>query len=739
MTELRHWLFAFASLALFTLPASAAVFQYGDVTPYDFPSTINNEGIVDFSYRQSPPELFEHPDPIIIGETTYGLVRITAGTELRYQDLVLGGSEQTGSMGGGITGSTTGTGIFILEGFGTLFNNDPNSVPLGAPEDPTPRQGNNFNTYVGATGSGSLQVSAGARMELGGALFVGLADGSYGEVLVDGFASHINVGGTDDDMGGVVNPLASTRATLIGPLGVGVMTIQNGGSVDSRGGAAIGAFDPEGADELTGDVGGSISLDPEFPQPNGYVTVTGLGSQWRIAGGLAIGMYDGTGQYETNFGAGSLTIADRAIVTVDEIPDGLNTDEEPGAVYIGRFGELLLDNGTFLAEDAIISHGNIEGHGTISATTFVNRPISGGGQVIVREGQTLRINSFGETADTVGGEAYFGANTGIIEVTGGEFVFNRPYDPTQPDTRFKNLFLPETPDDPMTVENEFQQEENGTIVVRNGTVRFNSGLANSAVLGFTSGNNLLTGDLLNEVGGQIVVSGDSNTTFANDLTNDGQLLVSQDSTLTVLGDISLSQTASLTLALSNGEPFTNLPQGYLAAGGDIALGGLLDVNAPLGGNFNPTPGDSFLLMSTTGTITGIFDVLDFAGILPLANPGWSWLLENTGQQLLLSVTDIMPIGADFNGDGIVDEADIAIWQMNFGIDMGATGLQGDADGDGDVDAVDFFIIQQQLGGPGMGALAGSPLGPGGTVPEPHSLALLLGGVLAAAFARRYRR
>ena len=233
-------------------------------------------------------------------------------------------------------------------------------------------------------------------------------------------------------------------------------------------------------------------------------------------------------------------------------------------------------------------------------------------------------------------------------------------------------------------------------------------------------------------------TGDSDTTIDDDLQNDGDMLIGQDSTLTVVGDLTLSTTASLSLTLSNQELVSNLPQGYIATAGDIMLGGLLDVDAPLGGIFDPMPGDSYLLMSTTGTITGVFDILDFTDILPLSNPGWSWMLDNTGSDLLLTVSDIMPIGADFNGDGIVDDADIAIWDMYFGIDMGASGTMGDADGDGDVDMQDFMIIQMQLGGPGMGALVGSdPLGPG-TVPEPTGILLLLGGVVCCA-AMRVRR
>ncbi len=742
MINFRHHLLAavgLVALASWALPVRATVTQTGDVTPADNPFTIGSEGIVDYNFFQDDPDLFEQPEAIIIGETSYGYVLVTQGSQLRYQDLILGGSEQTGSMGTVITGSETGVGIFVLQGIGTLFNNDVNTVPQFIPDDMTPRGTDNYNAFIGLTGSGSLEVSSGARMEIGGAMFVGLSEGSYGNVVVDGFASHINVGGA----GTVLNPMtpfAATGATLIGSIGTGNLTIRNAAGFDSRDGAAIGALDPDGGSTLEDELGGGITVEPDDQQPSGNVTVDGLGSRWRIAGGLAVGAFESvTNSYRPNSGAGSLLISNRAIVTVSEIPQGLMTEEQAGALVIGRFGQVeFASDGQLIVEEDIFSHGNIVGDGILSGTTFLNRNASGGGQVIVSDDEKLTIRSFGEDALIVGTEMYFGANTGLIEVANGEFEFDRILDLTNDDNRFKNLFIPEVADDPATTTvNEFMPEENGTINVRNGTVRFRSGLLNTNVMGFTGGNNLLSADVINDVGGLIVFSGDSNTTIDNNFLNNGQFIVTQDSTLTVLGDITLSAFASLNLTLSNAEPVSNLQQGYIAGAGDIALGGLLDVDAPAFGDFDPMPGDSFLLLRTAGAITGAFNALDFTDILPLSNPGWNWILENTGQELFITVTDIMPIGADFNGDSIVDAADIAIWQMNFGLQMGATGLQGDADGDGDVDGIDFFIISEQLGGPGMGSLTAPDLGNGNvTVPEPATLWLLASGATLLVYRRR---
>ena len=53
--------------------------------------------------------------------------------------------------------------------------------------------------------------------------------------------------------------------------------------------------------------------------------------------------------------------------------------------------------------------------------------------------------------------------------------------------------------------------------------------------------------------------------------------------------------------------------------------------------------------------------------------------------------------ADFNVDGLVSDADLAIWELNYG----ATNVpftSGDADGDHDVDGYDFLLWQQQYTG-----------------------------------------
>ncbi|MBL9161663.1 MAG: hypothetical protein JNL18_02855 [Planctomycetaceae bacterium] len=78
--------------------------------------------------------------------------------------------------------------------------------------------------------------------------------------------------------------------------------------------------------------------------------------------------------------------------------------------------------------------------------------------------------------------------------------------------------------------------------------------------------------------------------------------------------------------------------------------------------------------------------------------------------------------ADFNMDGIIDGGDLLIWQRNFGT---GTGLAtGDANSDGLVNSADLDIWRQQFG---------SSPGPLTAVPEPTSLASLIGCIFLIGF------
>lgn len=100
-------------------------------------------------------------------------------------------------------------------------------------------------------------------------------------------------------------------------------------------------------------------------------------------------------------------------------------------------------------------------------------------------------------------------------------------------------------------------------------------------------------------------------------------------------------------------------------------------------------------------------------------------LRDIGWTIPSSVFDVAPTAsADFNGDGQVNGADLAVWKAAFG-PVGTAS----ADGDGDSDGNDFLLWQRQFGtAPQMAASMAAP--------EPGGGAAAVWCLLATALRRR---
>jgi hypothetical protein len=103
----------------------------------------------------------------------------------------------------------------------------------------------------------------------------------------------------------------------------------------------------------------------------------------------------------------------------------------------------------------------------------------------------------------------------------------------------------------------------------------------------------------------------------------------------------------------------------------------------------------------------------------------------TGETLLGTVQYVGTPGfaADFNSNGFVDGADLALWKIGYGKTTGAVKSDGDFNVDGIVDGADFLGWQRQFG-------SGTP--PISAIPEPGSLLLLTMASLAIAALRKQR-
>ena len=90
---------------------------------------------------------------------------------------------------------------------------------------------------------------------------------------------------------------------------------------------------------------------------------------------------------------------------------------------------------------------------------------------------------------------------------------------------------------------------------------------------------------------------------------------------------------------------------------------------------------------------------------------------------------LVPLAGDVNDDGFVGGVDVNRIITNWGM-TGASREDGDLDGDGTVSAPDYTEIMTNWG---AGTL---PLEPPGATPEPSTLLLLAGGLLAGLIRRR---
>jgi hypothetical protein len=151
----------------------------------------------------------------------------------------------------------------------------------------------------------------------------------------------------------------------------------------------------------------------------------------------------------------------------------------------------------------------------------------------------------------------------------------------------------------------------------------------------------------------------------------------------------------------------------------------------LTGGVNATPDK---LVVSGATVTSALEINNLGQVVGMYSHG-SW---PDGPWRSFLATPIA--AADFDKDGDVDGADMALWQSDYGVSANC-----DADGDGDTDGADFLVWQRQVG---MRASATAAMDNGGSladagsvgydgVPEPSALAL--GGAwLAAAVLARTR-
>ncbi len=757
--------FALAAIVLGLMVGAsrAAVTPLFDVLPTDNIFTeLIDEGLPlggNFPDATEPVDAqthWERNQDIIVGQKSFGRLDIDGNSILNFADLIIGDEGQ-------LAGQTRqGTGYVLITGIGAKYNNDPSILPPGVPANFASTSGTarpddeGFNLYVGRAGFGELQILGGGHAEIQNLTVIGDMEDSEGTVVVDGFASFLQTGGFEQSGG----PIGQTQQMTIGHFGTGRMTISNGGTVLSQ--VAQGGAAGNDIDATAAVIGGDLfSDDPPEAGGEGFVTVTGPTSRWILLGTLQVGGFQDTGtgafdvpsgedaEYDSTVGVGVLNVYDGAQVSILPAIEA-DPEEDELRLLIGRQGTVNLNGGYVSVGSpgqidgrqdniALINDGTIVGGGRIATGVFRNRFF---GEIVVNAGQKLLVHATSEFIDPVQDVPPL-VNWGLIEVIGtpearAEIEFERALSTTEggPVQPFINAALETQPAVGRGV---------GQITVANATLRFRSGLSNQGKLAFTAGDNLIVGPVVNNAAipadmipaGEIAVAGNETTVvFEDAFVNNGIFEIFPNASL-VLFVNNFTQTASGTsLFTLGGRPNSGEEVGFASVLGDILLDGGLSVELFAGssGPFNPMAGDQYQIMGTAGMVMGQFN----QQLLPALPPGLFWTIDYTAGVTLQIVDGTMIMGADFNGDGVVDALDFAIWFANVGITMGASPAQGDADGDGDVDGDDFLIWQQQLPpGAGSGAIVADGHSLPGTVPEPTALALLVsGGMMGLALRRR---
>lgn len=587
--------------------------------------------------------------------------------------------------------SVTGQGDITPSKDGTDFEGNPITLP------DLPSAGGDLgdDLVVGGTGMRIGNTDFGS-MTINNPLFtnplevdsatIGLEATGSGIVIVTGFTSELNVINGGD--------------LIVGASGQGRLQIEGGGLVTT-----------------------TVELDPNgMPVGNAGDLIVGqfFGSQGDISvNGFASGIFVGNltiGQ----FGTAALDVTDRATVRSTSAALG-SMKNSISVVTFSGLGTRWLNQGDVQIGTDIGTADDENGHGTlqIKSDAIVTIGIPGSteftegltdirelGRIDLAEGRLLTydlnnlgvIHGAGQLQAT---NSFINAEFGEIRNAAGRANLREYLYVADPSVTLQNNGLIISEGGEMEFEGPVANNFTGDIIARDAIMRFNDGLDNDGELG-------LGGD----------------TTIYAALSGGGDFLVLADSTTLLVGSLTLAPSSAVTLAVGD-------------APGTLDILGTADLNNSLlflnySGGVHGQSGDSYDILSASGGLGGS----------TFANPGDQvfadgrfWNIDYPGGNSVRVTAgedpNCPPMGADFNGDCIVDGLDLAIWSMNYGLEgpVGFLDTLGDADGDGDVDGSDFLIIQIDLGGPPslMAAVA--------AVPEPSALMLAL-SALAFGYRRR---
>jgi fibronectin-binding autotransporter adhesin len=676
---------AAAALPLGT--ARADVLAVGDITPFktvqvgDPPVNVDVPDLPQFGGAVSGGDLVVGGTGFHVEDTEIGQLTIDIPTDTAplVANTVVVGDESDGS--GSITVVTLGSQLrvgqsIIVGNFGQGFLDLVAGGQLS--DDPPDVQGTDLTVVLGSQtgsqgyatvrGSGSLLRSNTLTVGEGGFGQLGVTTSARVESLTDVIIGNRGQGNVIG-IGNVNVDGQLTRWTI----GRNTTGGAGGGAPGSLGNLIVGGQGGRGALNITNQ--GEVRIT----NPNNTGGNVTIGDGANSYGEITV-----DGQLSQLWAFGSLKVSDanngRGVLYVQN--KGLVRAN--GGVSIGNNGLVQIAGGTLLTP-------------TITNDGVIQTAVGAVGQVdsVVVNNATGEIRAAG-TVDRVRDKLLFTkdvTNAGVVTSIGGEIEFT----------------------------NTVANSAGGLIAGRDAIYRFRTPFANDGSFDFSVGTSDVYGSITNNSSGKIGVAHDTDVTFYNSVINNGNLTVMPGGAAIFLNGLTLAASSALSLQLNEVASVEQI--GQLQVVGTAALGGSLNLLAY--GGLTPQPGDSFTLISGT-TISGTFSSVLF----PPA-PGNNWTLDYTPTSVVLNFISAPTFNADWDGDGTVTGADLALWTANFGM-MVPPGTNGDANYDGVVNGSDFSIWQLQLGTMPIVAAGGSA---SGAVPEPTTAALLLAALAVAARRR----
>lgn len=551
---------------------------------------------------------------------------------------------------------------------------------------------------VGFTGQGQLSIENGGTVSSSGGS-VGALSGSNGVANVTGLnstwsnAGNLTVG---DGGTGTLNisgtTVTNTGSLTVGNTGSGTLTITAGGGISNTVGHV-------------GLAAGGV----------GTVTLDGTNSQWTNSSELRVG----------EGGAGTMNVlaGGRVQNATGFLGYGAN-----GTAHVDGVNSQWINSGTLQVGLGGPGSLNVTGGGHVESsggTIAINAPststatVSGAGSTWTNSGSiivglsgngALTITSGGHVSNTDASIAELTGSTGTVIVggQGSNWTINGAL---------------------RVGVNAFGGNEGGT-----GVLRIQSG-GSVNVLG-----NVVVGDSAAGHMNQLILEGGTFTApdidfvaafrpffwtagtlhvgsyHGNLIVPNGGVLAPGNSAGTTLisGDCGMAAGAALEIeigGIANGSQYD-----VVNVSGNTILGGSLQL-ALLNG-FAPSPGNTFVILQATGSITGMFTNVANGQRL-FTRDGLGSFLVNYGpgsafnpKQIVLSSFLVGGLPGDFNHDGVVDAADYVVWRKSDGT------------------SINYGVWRSHFG---QAAAAGSQAISNLAIPEPGTLSPLIAAIYAFSF------